>query len=73
MEYFKTKNGVLFNEDCRDTILCFDSESIDLVVTSPPYNVGIPYDYYEDLLLKEEYFEMIREVFESLFTKIRKN
>jgi len=69
-EYFNTKNGTLFNEDCRDTVLCFDNDSIDLVITSPPYNVGIPYDFYEDLMLKEEYFEMIYEIFDLLFTKL---
>ncbi|MFT4547071.1 MAG: site-specific DNA-methyltransferase (adenine-specific) [Verrucomicrobiales bacterium] len=30
-------------------------ESIDLVVTSPPYNLGIKYSKYEDKLEREEY------------------
>ena len=68
--YYHTKNGVLFNEDCSETILYFDDNSIDLVITSPPYNVGIPYDKYDDMLLKEEYFEMIYDIFENLFTKL---
>jgi len=36
--YFETENGVLFNQDCVEVLRQFPSESIDLVVTSPPYD-----------------------------------
>lgn len=39
-EYFRHKNIFLLNNDILDENL-FDSEFIDLIVTSPPYNVGI--------------------------------
>ena len=38
--------------------------SIHLMVTSPPYNVGKDYD---DNLSLEEYFEMLKEVFEETY------
>ena len=34
--------------------------SIDLTVTSPPYNVGIDYDQYEDLREYEVYLEWVK-------------
>jgi site-specific DNA-methyltransferase (adenine-specific) len=72
MLYFETERGLLYNEDCRKTASFLQNDDIDLVVTSPPYNVGIPYDTYDDLLFKEEYFQMIEDVFKILFTKLKK-
>ena len=28
----------IYNTDCRDGMLCIDDDSIDLIVTSPPYD-----------------------------------
>lgn len=58
--------------DVLDKILCQDSRkmknipdsSIQLIVTSPPYNVGKEYD--EDLDLKD-YFDMLRDVFSETY------
>ena len=35
----------IYNEDCLETLRRMEDNSIDLVVTSPPYNKG----YYVDL------------------------
>lgn len=32
------ETNVIYNEDCLETLKRFENESIDLVVTSPPYN-----------------------------------
>jgi len=32
--------NVIYNEDCLDTLAKMESESVDLVITSPPYNKG---------------------------------
>lgn len=37
-------------------------ESVDLVVTSPPYNCGIPYDVHDDAMPHDAYLEMLCEV-----------
>lgn len=58
-----------------DTVRCVDSrdmslipdESVHLMVTSPPYNVGKEYD--EDLAL-EEYRELLRSVFSEVYDKL---
>jgi len=41
--------------DCIKVMQGMPDESIDLVCTSPPYNIGVKYDNYEDNLLLEDY------------------
>lgn len=36
---YKDKNGMLFNADCMDVMSKMENESIDLIVTDPPYKV----------------------------------
>lgn len=37
-------NVVLFHGDCRDLLPAIPPESVRLIVTSPPYNIGKPYE-----------------------------
>lgn len=39
--YLEMSETILFNQDCIDAMKKIDSESIDLIVTDPPYNLGI--------------------------------
>jgi len=41
-------NIIIYNGDCIDIMKKIPDNSIDLVITSPPYNCGIKYDIYED-------------------------
>ena len=41
--------------DCLDLLPRLDPGSVDVVVTSPPYNLGIRYGTYQDSLPREEY------------------
>lgn len=41
--------------DCVEGMKSLPDESIDLVVTSPPYNLGIDYQNYNDNLSREDY------------------
>jgi len=38
---------------------------VDLVITSPPYNMGKPYDNYDDFMLKDEYHDLLTGVFSA--------
>ncbi|MGA9170220.1 MAG: DNA methyltransferase [Nitrososphaeraceae archaeon] len=38
------------------------TESVDVVVTSPPYNIGVDYHTYDDSLPRENYLRWIRDV-----------
>lgn len=57
--YFKDKNIQIFLGDVCDTSL-FNNEFIDLIVTSPPYNVGIDYNSNHDELSYEDYLSFSR-------------
>lgn len=39
--YFEAENGVLYCTDCLDIMEKLPEESIDLVLTDPPYGVGV--------------------------------
>lgn len=48
---FKESNSItLFNGDCRKLLKRLPDESVDLVVTSPPYCIGKAYeDPHDDI------------------------
>jgi len=38
----------IYNEDCLETMKRMDDNSIDLILTDPPYGVGYEYNQYDD-------------------------
>lgn len=55
-EYYRHKNTLLFHGDTLNDDL-FEKQFIDLIVTSPPYNVGINYNSSDDELSYEQYLD----------------
>ena len=51
------ETGKIINGDCVEVMSTFPENSIDQVITSPPYNCNIPYDTYNDGLSMEQYWE----------------
>jgi site-specific DNA-methyltransferase (adenine-specific) len=47
--------------DCLDILARLPPESIDVIVTSPPYNLGIRYRSYHDALPRERYLAWTSE------------
>jgi site-specific DNA-methyltransferase (adenine-specific) len=47
--------------DCVQGMRRLPSESVDIVVTSPPYNLGIKYTNYNDSRTRNEYLNWSRE------------
>src|SRR5437762_574670 len=43
--------------DCIKGMKALDDESVDLVVTSPPYNLGIKYTKYKDTKSRDQYLK----------------
>jgi site-specific DNA-methyltransferase (adenine-specific) len=43
--------------DCLDLFKQLEPHSVDVIVTSPPYNLGIAYNRYEDKLSAHDYLE----------------
>jgi site-specific DNA-methyltransferase (adenine-specific) len=64
------ETGKIINGDCIEVMKTFPEGSIDLLVTSPPYNVNISYDVHKDDLPMDEYYEWskdwLREAFRVL-------
>ncbi|BCD68619.1 site-specific DNA-methyltransferase [Nitratiruptor sp. YY09-18] len=56
MIFWKKDNIKIYNADILDKNL-FDKEFIDLIVTSPPYNVDINYDSHHDAMSYGEYLD----------------
>ena len=48
-------------QDCVKGMREMPSESLDLVVTSPPYNLGTPYSNYNDSRTRNDYLSWSRE------------
>ena len=55
------ETGKIINGDCIEVMKTFPEGSIDLLVTSPPYNVNISYDVYKDDLPMDEYYEWTKD------------
>jgi site-specific DNA-methyltransferase (adenine-specific) len=46
-----------FLSDCVDVFRHLPPQSVDVIVTSPPYNLGIRYNRYQDTLSQSDYLE----------------
>ena len=70
------ETNIIYNEDCLETLAKMEDNSIDLIVTSPPYNKGfytkltesenwhsaIDYDNYNDALEPKEYVNWQKKI-----------
>jgi len=61
----------LYNENCLETMRRMNDDYLDCVITSPPYNVSIEYDEYNDNKTEEQYFNEMREIFSLLYSKLK--
>lgn len=66
-EYFKLKDICIYNEDFLTTE-SIEEESIDLIITSPPYNVDIHYGTYDDKIPYSAYLEFTWKSLEKCYT-----
>jgi len=58
--YFEAGQICIYNDDIL-TIDAIQKGSIDLIVTSPPYDVDIKYENYDDSIPYDEYLEFTRK------------
>lgn len=64
--------------DCVEVVQEIENESIDLVVTSPPYNVDLgnnkynknSYDLYNDNKEHKEYIQWLKSIFSIIYQKL---
>ncbi|MFQ5813091.1 MAG: DNA-methyltransferase [Anaerolineae bacterium] len=68
--YFQGNNVCIFNDDFLTTT-CVKESSIDLIVTSPPYNVDIAYGSYDDGIPHNVYLEFTRKWLEKAYKLLK--
>jgi site-specific DNA-methyltransferase (adenine-specific) len=66
---YNTDLGQLHNKDCIE-FMNDCNISPNLVITSPPYNLGIKYDTHNDLMPRDEYFKWIHDVFSNIYNML---
>ena len=59
--------------DCLELMHGLPEGSVDLIVTSPPYNLGKPYQGYNDRRDRAEYNEWLRRICREMFRLIKPN
>ncbi|MGH2637679.1 MAG: DNA-methyltransferase [Rhabdochlamydiaceae bacterium] len=65
IKYFPLSNGKqisLYRENCLIGLNEFPDSNFDVVVTSPPYNLGVRYSEYKDNIPRSEYLQWLRTV-----------
>ncbi len=70
----------VFNGKCEDLIPThLEDNSVDLVITSPPYNVDLgnnkynksPYNLYNDNREHSDYISWMKDIFQALYPKLK--
>jgi site-specific DNA-methyltransferase (adenine-specific) len=54
--------ATFYLQDCVTGLGAIKEKSVDVVVTSPPYNIGIGYSSYRDSMPREKYLEWMQQV-----------
>lgn len=70
MELEKVINTVI-NGECVEVMKTLPEGSVDLIVTSPPYGVGIEYDIYDDDMVWEEYVKFTYSWMEEAYRVLK--
>jgi len=55
------ETGKIINGDCIEVMKTLPDGCVDLLVTSPPYNVNVSYDVYDDGRSMDDYWEFTKE------------
>jgi len=61
-----TQKNIIHLKDCIQGMNSLPAQSIDIVVTSPPYNLGIEYGTYKDDKPRQEYLKWLKDVFQAV-------
>jgi len=65
----KDKTVTIYCGDCREVLP--ELSGIQLIATSPPYNVGLDYDVYCDMVPWPEWYEMIAAFLAASYSSLR--
>ena len=70
--FFQEKNVTIINDDVLTTSV-IDTGSIDLIVTSPPYNVDIKYNSHKDDVSYSDYLEFSEKWLRRCFNWLKED
>jgi len=78
-EFYNTSGIRLYHNDCQDAIEHLDNNSVDLLITSPPYNVNLgnnkfnksKYNLYQDNKAHANYIFWLETIFLYLYCKLK--
>jgi site-specific DNA-methyltransferase (adenine-specific) len=61
----------IYNEDCIEGMKKLPSNSVDLIVTSPPYNLSIQYAEHNDSMDLSNYYDWCKEWIDESFRVLK--
>ena len=59
---WKVGRQTVIHGDCLTELRAMPSDSVDVVVTSPPYNIGVAYRSYQDKRPRQSYLDWLAEI-----------
>jgi len=71
MVYKKIGKQIIYNDDCLNILQ--NIKDIDVIITSPPYNIGVKYSIYNDNLAEKDYHTWLKEIFNKLKISLKDN
>lgn len=57
--------------DCLQELQSMHTSSVDVIVTSPPYNIGVAYKTYDDRRPREDYLKWLSKIGSELFRVLK--
>lgn len=60
------QTNIIHNQDCIQGMLDLPAKSVDVIITSPPYNLNIQYGTYKDDLPRNSYLKWLHDVFDAV-------
>ena len=70
--YFQENSIQIYTDDFLRTN-CVEEGTVDLIVTSPPYNVGIEYNSHDDKMTYEQYLSFTKEWLAKCYRVIKED
>lgn len=73
---FRSKSDKLiqiYNYDCLNGMDLYSDKYFDIIVTSPPYNLGIAYSKYDDSIPRKKYMSWFEQIAIKIKEKMKDN
>ena len=64
-------NNKIYNVDCIEGLKPIEDNSVDICITSPPYNVGIQYDEWNDSMKFDDYLTFAKDWLSEVYRVLK--